>query len=74
MSGIKKGAGSRYGYPHTIPALHSSGFHPRSCGSPECDNPRTGTTSSSLSAQGRYGGTGTVPSFVVPVRCRSYQK
>jgi hypothetical protein len=37
MSGIKKGAGSRYGYPNTIPANGQDGFHPRRCGSPECD-------------------------------------
>jgi hypothetical protein len=56
MSGIKKGAASRYGYPYTIPALHSSWFHPRRYGSPECDNPRTGTTSSSLLSAGAVWG------------------
>jgi hypothetical protein len=56
MSGIKKGAGSRYGYPNTIPANAQEGFHPRRCGSPECDSPRTGTTSSSLFSAGTVWG------------------
>ena len=39
MSGIKKGAGSRYGYPNTIPANAQEGYHPRRCGSPDAIAP-----------------------------------
>ncbi len=48
------------------------GFTPVAVAPHKCDNPRTGTTSSSLSVQGRFGRTGTVPSVIVPVHCISY--
>jgi hypothetical protein len=35
-----------------LPAKRSRGFHPRRCGSPKCDKPRTGTISSSLLTAG----------------------
>ena len=41
------------------------GFTPAAVASPECDNPRTGNTSLSRSAQGRFWGTGTVPSTII---------
>ena len=40
---------------------------------PKCDNPRTGNTAPSQT-QGRSGETGTVPSFILPVLCISYQR
>ena len=40
------------------------GFTPAAVASPECDNPRTGNTQLSRLAQGRCGGTGTVPSAI----------
>jgi hypothetical protein len=44
------------------------GFHPRHFVLPKnAITPKTGNTVSSLSVQGRYGGTGTVPSFIVPI-------
>ena len=48
------------------------GFIPVAVAPHKCDTPRTGTTSSSLSVQGWYGGTGTIPSVIVPVLCISY--
>jgi len=49
-------------------------FHLRRCSSPKYDNSGTGNTSPSHSAQGRYGGTDTVPSVIVPELCISDQK
>jgi hypothetical protein len=50
----------------------SRGFHPRRCGSPQCDNPPEQVIPHHRLALGRYGGTGTVPSFFVPAFCFSY--
>jgi hypothetical protein len=38
-----------------LPDKRSRGFHPRRYGSPKCDRPRTGNTSSSLSAGAVWG-------------------
>ena len=45
------------------------GFTPVAVAPHKCDNPRTGITSRSA---GAVGGTGTVPSVIVPVLCISY--
>jgi hypothetical protein len=41
------------------------GFHPRRCGSPYAIIPEH-VLRQPRSAQGRYGGTGAIPSFIVP--------
>ena len=44
-------------------AKRSRGFHPRRCGPPDAMTPEQVLRHHRL-AQGRYGGTGTVPSFI----------
>ena len=44
-------------------AKRSRGFHPRRCGSPDAITPEQ-VLRHHRSAQGRHGGTGTVPSFI----------
>jgi len=57
-----------------LQAKRSRGFHPRRCGFPDAIAPEQ-VIRYHLSAQGRYGRTGTVPSFIVPARFfRSWQK
>jgi hypothetical protein len=58
-----------------LEAKRSRGFHPRCCGFPDVITLER-VIRYHRSAQGRYGGTGTVPSFIVPARCffRSWQK
>jgi hypothetical protein len=46
-----------------LQAKPSRGFHPRRCGSPDAITPEQVLRHHRL-AQGRYGGTGTVPSFI----------
>ena len=46
-----------------LQAKRSRGFHPRRCGSPDAITPEQ-VLRHHRSAQGRHGGTGTVPSFI----------
>jgi hypothetical protein len=46
-----------------LQAKRSRGFHPRRCGSPDAITPGQ-VLRHHRSAQGRHGGTGTVPSFI----------
>ena len=55
-----------------ITSMHSRGFHPRRCGFPSAITPEL-VLRHPRSAQGRYGWTGTVPSFIVPASGISYQ-
>ena len=48
------------------------GFHPRRCGSPDAITPEQ-VLCHHRSAQGRYGGTGTVPSVILPASWISFQ-
>jgi|APFre7841882724_1041349.scaffolds.fasta_scaffold58346_2 hypothetical protein len=50
-----------------VQGKRSRGFHPRRCGSPDTINPEE-ILRHHRSVRGRYGGTGTVPSFIVPAR------
>ncbi len=44
---------------------------PHACGSPECDSPQV-ILHHRYKCRGGWGGTGTVPSFIVPLICISY--
>jgi len=53
--------------------LNAHGFHPRRCGSSECDSPNV-IRFHRFKRRGGRGGTGTVPSVIVPVFYVSYHR